>query len=71
MKNLLDRVIDYVSPIRGLQRERARRASAIVSLAYEGAKTGRRTDSWVTGSASANAEIGPAIVRLRSRWRGR
>lgn len=39
------------------------------SRAYEAAKTGRRTDGWVATGSSANAEIGPALNRLRSRSR--
>ena len=31
--------------------------------AYEGAKTGRRTDGWVTAGSGANAEIAPALVQ--------
>lgn len=36
---------------------------------YDGARTGRRTDGWITSGSSANAEIGPALARLRARSR--
>jgi lambda family phage portal protein len=38
-------------------------------LAYDGARSGRRNDGWVTGNTSANAEIGMATEALRSRAR--
>ena len=65
----LDKVIGYISPSAGLQRARARQALQLVERSYDGAKTGRRTSGWTTGSASANAEISPAITLLRNRSR--
>lgn len=38
-------------------------------LAYEGARTGRRTSGWMSSGASANAEIGVDLARLRERSR--
>ncbi|MGE0154798.1 MAG: phage portal protein [Reyranellaceae bacterium] len=67
--SLLDRAIAAFSPQAGLQRALARQAIdavAGVSRGYEGAKTGRRTDGWIAGGTSANAEIGPAMDRLRA-----
>jgi lambda family phage portal protein len=64
----LDNVIGFLSPQRGLIRERARKA-IILMRTYDGAKTGRRTDGWVTAGSSANAEIGPAASRLRNNAR--
>ncbi len=37
--------------------------------AYDAARVGRRTDGWVTPGTSANAEIGPAVSRMRARAR--
>ena len=42
---------------------------AILARAYEGAKLGRRTEGWVAAGTGANAEIAPAIARLRDRSR--
>ncbi len=38
-------------------------------LAYEGARSGRRTDGWISGGLSADAEISAAHVQLRERAR--
>lgn len=65
----LDSVIGYLSPEKGLKRQRARKAMDMVHRAYDGAKTGRRTEGWITASTSANAEIGPANKRLRDNAR--
>jgi lambda family phage portal protein len=64
---LLDRLIAYLSPIRGAQRSAARRA--IEALSYEGARRGRREQGWVTGGTSANAEISGDRLTLRDRAR--
>lgn len=68
--NLLDRAIAYVSPVRGALRTAAR--SRIEALRrYDGAASGRRTDSWRTCGTSANAEAvnNNAMVVLRDRHR--
>ncbi len=67
--NWLDRAITWFAPETGLRRIRARRAAELVRLAYEGARTGRRTDGWVTSGNSANAEIALALSKLRERSR--
>jgi lambda family phage portal protein len=67
--NWLDKAISWVAPEAGLRRVRARRAAELVRLAYEGARTGRRTDGWMTTGNSANAEIGAALSKLRERSR--
>jgi lambda family phage portal protein len=67
--NWLDKAIAWVSPETGLRRFRARRAAELVRLAYDGARTDRRTGGWVTTGKSANAEIAAAIVKLRERSR--
>ncbi len=64
--NWLDKSIAWFSPQAGLRRVRARTAAQAL-LSYEGAKVGRRTDGWFTSGTSANAEIGPALARLRER----
>ena len=64
----LDRAISWVSPQRGLQRTRARMAADVL-MSYEGARTDRRASGWWTTDSSANAEIGPALARLRQRSR--
>lgn len=68
--NFLDKSIAWVSPGTGLRRARARVAlNALERLAYEGSKTGRRTDGWSTAGSSANAEIGSSLTKLRDRSR--
>lgn len=66
--NWLDKAIGWVDPKTGLQRVR-HRAALEVAFAYDAAKTGRRTDGWVTGGTSANAEIsmGATLARERAR----
>ncbi|MGL4963178.1 MAG: phage portal protein [Inquilinus sp.] len=66
--NVLDRTIAWLSPEAGAKRARARAVIEAVR-GYEGAKGGRRTDGWYTPSTSANAEVGPAMTRLRNRAR--
>jgi len=67
--NWLDRAIGAVAPGAALRRARQRQALGHLTRAYEGARTGRRTDGWVASGTSANAEIGPALSRLRERSR--
>ena len=67
--NWLDRAIGAVAPGAALRRARQRQALGHLARAYEGARTGRRTDGWVASGTSANAEIGPALARLRERSR--
>ncbi len=68
--NILDRAISWVAPSAGLRRVRDRavlQGSAFRhGFTYEGAKQGRHFGGWNTTSTSANAEIGPALVRLRN-----
>lgn len=66
---VLDRLVGWFSPTRGMSRLKSRAAIQLAMRGYEGATTGRRTDGWRTGSRSANAEIGPALTRLRDRCR--
>jgi lambda family phage portal protein len=63
--NWFDNTIAWFSPQAGLRRARARAAQQVI-LSYEGARTGRRFGGNVsTSSSSGNAEMGPAIARLR------
>ena len=67
--NWLDKAISWISPEAGLRRLRARRAGDLIRLAYEGARTDRRTGGWITAGNSANAEIAMALSKLRERSR--
>ncbi|MBF0175184.1 MAG: phage portal protein, partial [Magnetococcales bacterium] len=67
--NMLDRIVVAISPERGLRRVRARGAIDVLRREYDGAKTGRRTDGWITPGHDANAEIAIASTRLRNRAR--
>ncbi len=62
----LDRLVGWINPRAGRNRLQHR---AALQRTYEGAALGRRTDGWWTPSRSANAEIGPALTRLRNRVR--
>lgn len=66
--NILDRVIAWASPARGLRRVRAR-LQIDAARKYESASTGRRFDGWLTQSTSANTEINQSLVYLRNRHR--
>lgn len=66
--NILDRVIEYVSPNAAGRRMAARHAIETVR-SYDGAMVGRRTNSWRATGASANKEIKGALPRLRNRAR--
>lgn len=65
----LARALTRVAPRTALLRARDRHALALLERGFEGALMGRRTDGWVTGGTGANAEIGPALSRLRNRSR--
>lgn len=57
--NWIDKAVAFFSPARGLSR-------ASYRLAYEAARRGRRQDSWIVGSASANSEVAAAQGDLRN-----
>jgi lambda family phage portal protein len=67
--NWLDRSIGAVAPCAGLRRARQRHMIDVLARAYEGARTGRRAEGWVAAGTGANAEIAPALGRLRDRSR--
>lgn len=64
--NWLDKAITWFAPRTGLQRARAR-AAVEVLRGYEGARTGRRFDSWLTNGSDANAALDGDLQRLRDR----
>ena len=66
---ILDQVVGYFAPERGLRRLRARAAAAALTRAYEGARVGRRTDGWIAAGTDADSEIATGLGRLRSRSR--
>jgi lambda family phage portal protein len=62
----IDRTLGNVAPRWQLQRVRARIASELVQRHYEGASTGRRTQTWNRASGDANSVHGGAtLARLR------
>ena len=65
--NALDKAIGYFSPERAYRRAQFRRATQ--TLAYDGAKSGRRTDGWVAAGGDANTEVGASLINLRNRSR--
>jgi lambda family phage portal protein len=68
--NILDKAISYVSPEAGLRRVKARMAlQTAEKLAYEIAKSGRRTDGWQRTGTSANAETSTSLVKARDSMR--
>jgi len=66
--NFIDRAIALVSPGRAAKRAEARarlqRFEAVWNV-YEAASAGRRTSHWRLSGRDANAEIGPAAMRVR------
>lgn len=71
-RNWIDKCISYLDPVRGLKRDRARMAQNVTDQylrKYEASASGKRTSGWSTSGGSANAEIGPAIHRVRDRSR--
>jgi lambda family phage portal protein len=66
--NIVDQVVSWFSPVRGVQRFRARMALEFVRR-YDAAALGRRTDGWGAQGTSANTEIQSGFVRLRDRSR--
>ena len=64
--NLFDRLVEAVSPERGIRRAQARMALDLVRK-YEAAENNRRTSGWKAGSGSANAEVIDSLVALRNR----
>lgn len=64
--NFFDRLVEAISPERGVRRAQARMALDVVRK-YEAAETGRRTQGWKAGSGSANAEVYGSLGRLRDR----
>lgn len=67
----LDDLIGIFDPMSGARRKQARLLMSVLDekRAYDGAKTGRRIDDWITSGTSANAEISGAGSRLRDRAR--
>lgn len=69
---LVDRIVNYVDPIRGLQRQRARMVSALAGGygGYIGARKDRRATSQMrTSDGSADADLIPDLPTLRERTR--
>jgi lambda family phage portal protein len=64
-QTVLDRLVSWASPERGLRRLRSRIAGAVIARHYEAAATGRRTAGWRRNSGDPNATTGPAISRTR------
>jgi lambda family phage portal protein len=71
--NMADRVVNYLNPVRGAARLRARAQMAIASAGiggFTGARTNRRTTGgWATTSGSADSDSLPDIPTLRDRSR--
>ena len=65
--NAIDTVIGYFAPERAYRRARFRAAAE--TFAYEGAKSGRRTDGWIAAGGDANTEVGASLTALRNRSR--
>ena len=68
--NPIDEVVGFFNPLAKLKRVYARKTlDRVLKRSYDGAKSGRRTSGWVTGSTSADSEIIPSISKLRDRSR--
>lgn len=66
--NFLDKAIYYVFPSWGYRRQRLRTATLQLRK-YEAAANTNRTSGWSAAGSSADAEILPALARLRNRAR--
>lgn len=69
---LIDKAIAVIAPRYALHRMQARMAmdtAARHARKYDGASAGRRTAGWKGAATSANAEIAPAVMRLRNHAR--
>lgn len=68
-KNLIDRMVEYVDPIKGRARMQSRAMMALAG-SYIGAQNGRRaTATWQTGSGSPDQDTLYDLPTLRSRSR--
>lgn len=68
-KNLIDRVVEYVSPSLASQRYASKFAISTIERHYEGASKGRRTDGWKSPSTDSNATFNGSLQTLRNRHR--
>jgi len=66
--NLLDKVVSYVSPQRGISRMKARVAMALAG-SYKGAREDRKNKQWSPGGGDADADILTDLPELRERSR--
>ena len=66
---LVDRVVNYFDPVRGLSRLRARAFSTFMGGYIGGARDRRQTSRWFTFQRSADADILPNLQLLRDRSR--
>lgn len=62
----LDKAIEAVAPAWGLNRARARAATAMLQRHYEAAAVSRRTQGWRRPIGDANAVMGGALGRARA-----
>lgn len=66
--NFVDDLVSYFSPEAGYRRDKFRMAQAMIRK-YEANDTGRRLAGLMGNKGGANAEVGPAISRVRERVR--
>ncbi len=64
-QTVVDRLVTWLNPERGLARLRSRIAGAALARHYEAAASGRRTSGWRKSSGDANAVTGPATGKTR------
>ena len=66
---MFERIIASVAPGWAARRAVARLTWQRLSALYDGAQTNRRTKNWRTSNAGPNAELQPALTKLRQRSR--
>ena len=59
--NALDKLISYVSPSKGFERAKARKAEHIMTRSYDAADTGRRNGGWFRQKTNAESEVTKAV----------
>lgn len=59
--NALDKLISYISPTKGFERAKARKAEHIISRSYDAADQGRRNGGWFRQQTNAESEVTKAV----------
>lgn len=67
--SLIDKVVGYFNPVKGLQRQQARAVSAITGSYTGASRKGSWARSWITPQNDATNDLHPDLPTLRNRCR--